>query len=947
MKLRSVGGLVEFVAPHVAACTENALRFHRQLYGYDSREPVAILLEDFSDFGHGGANTVPTNFVDLGIAPFSYVYDTVPAVDRMFWMANHEMAHVVTMDQATGRDLRFRGLFRGKVQPVAAHPESIFYNYLTNPRWNAPRWYHEGIAVFLETWMAGGLGRALGAYDEMTFRSMVLDEAPFWDVVGLESEGTASDFQVGVNAYLYGTRFMTYLAHQYGPQKLIEWTGRRPGSEAYFSRQFRHVYGVSLDTEWRRWIAFERDWQRRNLESVRRQPITPFRPLSAVPLGSVSRAFLDPARNKIYVAVRSLGKMAPVIAIDRATGKSEEIAEVRGPALFYVTSLAYDQAGGKLFFTADNYGWRDLYAVDLRTRKTERLMRDGRIGDLAFAAADRALWGIRHFNGISTLVRLKPPYATWEQMHSFPYGDDLYDIDVSPDGRLLTGSLARVDGSQLLVAIPLAELAAGEVSLATLYDFEVSAPENFVFSPDGRYLYGSSAYSGVSNVYRYDLEHKDIDILTNAETGFFRPVPLGGDELLVFRYSGEGLQPGVVPERRLEHVGAIRFLGQSLVERSPELKQWKVPSPATTDAASLQVARGPYDSLRHLSLDSIYPIVAQYKDSPAAGLAATISDSLNLSRIDLAVSYSPDTQQPTDERLHAEVSLRHWGWGLEATYNRADFYDLFGPTKTSRRGYSLGTSWSKVLRYDEPRRWTLDVGLVGWGNLETLPEAQNIAAGTDRLLDGRVTVGYEFVEKSLGASEPEEQGLRWRLHLGGRHAAGDTFSRLSGDLDVGWLLPIPHSSLWLRSSAGIADGRAGDPAASFYFGAFGNNYVDHQAARRYRQPESFPGLEINEVGGRDYGKVMVEWMLPPLRFRHAGTPGFYLTWAEVGLFSSLLRTEFDDRALERTVYDLGAQVDLKMVIFSNLSTTLSLGYARARQESGPSSDEFMASLKIL
>ena len=45
--------------------------------------------------------------------------------------------------------------------------------------------------------MAGGIGRGLGAYDEMVWRSMVRDDSYFCDVVGLESEGTAIDFQTG------------------------------------------------------------------------------------------------------------------------------------------------------------------------------------------------------------------------------------------------------------------------------------------------------------------------------------------------------------------------------------------------------------------------------------------------------------------------------------------------------------------------------------------------------------------------------------------------------------------------------------------------------------------------------------------------------------------------------------------------------------------------------
>ena len=55
---------------------------------------------------------------------------------------------------------------------------------------------HEGIAVFVDTWMAGGMGRAQGGYDEMVFRAMVRDEVPFYDPLGLVSEGTKIDFQV-------------------------------------------------------------------------------------------------------------------------------------------------------------------------------------------------------------------------------------------------------------------------------------------------------------------------------------------------------------------------------------------------------------------------------------------------------------------------------------------------------------------------------------------------------------------------------------------------------------------------------------------------------------------------------------------------------------------------------------------------------------------------------
>jgi hypothetical protein len=945
LKIVYPGPAFSYLVPHIAACSENALLFHKQLYNYTPSEDVTIFLEDFQDFGHGGANTVPDNIVNFGVAPFNYVYETVPGIDRMFWMANHEFAHIVTMDQGADRDNVFRRVFAGKVDPIEDNPLSIFYNYLTTPRWNAPRWYHEGIAVFLETWMSGGLGRAQGGYDEMVFRSMVQDGSHFYDVVGLESEGTTVDFQVGVNSYLYGTRFMSYLAYQYGPEKLIDWTARRPGSRAHFATQFREVYGAPLDEEWSRWVEWEKVWQEQSLESVRENPTTPFQRITEKTLGSVSRAFLDEERRKLYMAIRYPGQFAHIAALDIDDGSLTPITPVKGPALFYVTSLAYDRAGNSLFFTTDNNGWRDLYQVDLESGDARRLKKDLRAGDLAFNQEDRSLWGVRHVYGISTLIRMPFPYEDWDQIHSWPYGQDLYDIDISPDGSTLAGALAEVSGRQRLIKMSVSALLAGEAEEETLYDFENSSPANFAFSPDGRYLYGTSYYSGVSNVYRYDLEASDIHILTNAETGFFRPVPYDDESLIAFRYTGEGLAPGFIPNQTLERVGAIRFLGNAIAAEHPVVKDWQASSPATIDPDEVAEEREGYSSLANMRLQSVYPIIEGYKDSGAAGLRFNFADGLNVSGLALTVSYSPDDELDDTERLHAALDFHHWNWQMRARYNGGDFYDLFGPTKRSREGYSLGLAYNKTLVYDEPRAWRLKPAISFHGDLETLPDYQNVSAPSDKLISGSVQLEYEHLRHSLGAVD-HEAGVRWQLIASGNYADSELQPLLFTNLDYGWLLPIDHSSLWLRSSLGQSFGDEDNAFGQFFFGGFGNNYVDRLGIKRYREYYSFPGIELNEVGGENYGKLMLEWTLPPIRFRNAGVPSLYLNWARFALFASGLKTNLDDSDISRELTNLGLQVDFRTVMFSNLKTTVSLGYAVAEEE-GETSDEFMISLKIL
>ena len=61
---------------------------------------------------------------------------------------------------------------------------------------------------------------------------------------------------------------------------------------------------------------------------------------------------------------------------------------------------------------------------------------------------------------------------------------------------------------------------------------------------------------------------------------------------------------------------------------------------------------------------------------------------------------------------------------------------------------------------------------------------------------------------------------------------------------------------------------------------------------------------------------MVEWNLPPLRFRRAGSPGFYATWARPALFARAARHQPRRRPCRRTVTNVGAQVDLRLTLLS-------------------------------
>ena len=949
LRLVFMGPSDAYLAPYATQSFLDAFAFLKALFHYESTHKVTVLLADFSDYGNAGTSSVPHNAIRVQIAPLNFAFETILANERMKAIMNHELVHLIMMDEAAGSDRSFRALFGGKVLPVDAQPESILYFYLTSPRVAAPRWYHEGAAVFTDTWEDGGTGRAQGGYDEMVWRAMVRDNARFYDPLGLAAEGTKADFQVEVNSYLYGARFMTWLAYRYSPAKVIAWVARTPNTRAYYAAQFREVFGLSLEHAWNDWIAWEHTFQQANLAKIRQYPVTTGTDLSPRALGSVSRAFFDPAAHRLYAGFNYPGVVANIGSIDVNTGTLHRFVDIKGPNIYQVASIAYDPADSTLFYTTDNLDYRDLMALDVHTGKARMLQRDLRVGDLAFDRADKSLWGIRILNGLSTLVRIPPPYTDWKQIATFPYGTVPYDLDISPDGSRLVASFGDLSGKQNVRVLAMDRVLQGDATPAAEFDFNGGVPNNFVFSPDGRYLYGSSYYTGASNIFRYELATRALECVTNADTGFFRPIPLGNDELIVFRYTGGGFVPTRISATPLKDVSAITFLGEQTIEEHPELKTWLVNPSNDFSYDALKKTTGDYRLGGGLRRESIYPIVQGYKDTQAIGLRANFSDPLQLNRADVSLAYSLDHgtgRIPARERIHVEGEYDRYDWSVHGSLNNADFYDLFGPTKVSRKGYNLTVGHTNVLIFDQPRQLTLEVKGSAAGNLDQLPEYQNIAVHVNRLYSFETKLAYSYLRSSLGHVD-DEKGHTWSAVFHADDVESKVFTRMYGTYDVGTQLPISHSSLWLRNAAGFSPQAQSEPFANFYFGGFGNNYIDHGNIQRYREYYAFPGAALNEIGGRNFLRSVLEWELPPLRFSRAGTPGFYLSWLRPEVFAGGLGTNLDDPALRSRAATLGGQLDLRFTMLSALDMTFSVGGGIRVEPHTPDRRELMVSLTLL
>jgi hypothetical protein len=381
----------------------------------------------------------------------------------------------------------------------------------------------------------------------------------------------------------------------------------------------------------------------------------------------------------------------------------------------------------------------------------------------------------------------------------------------------------------------------------------------------------------------------------------------------------------------------------------PEVQGWVAANPSTIPYESQILRKGAYRPMRELSLESLIPVVEGYKNSVGLGASARFSDPLGYDALGVETSYSPDNRLPAKQRLHVAAGVRHTRWTAGAAWNGADFYDLFGPTKRSLAGYNGYVGYDLPLVFDPPQAMDFVAKLAYYGGLDTLPGFQNVTSPSKNLFTadaGFVAVDTRF---SPGAVDVEA-GHSWTINAHANGAAGDLIPSLTGTFDVGFPLPLNHSSIWLRSGASLSTGARANPLANSYLGGFGNNYVDsggNGGAQRYRELLSMPGFKLDALNGKSLVKSTLEWCLPPLRFEALGSPGFYASWVRPEVFVSALETDPDNRTLRRSAHDVGVQLDLQLHVMHRQSMMLSVGVARGFAAGGLGRSEFMLSLQVL
>ena len=143
-----------------------------------------------------------------------------------------------------------------------------------------------------------------------------------------------------------------------------------------------------------------------------------------------------------------------------------------------------------------------------------------------------------------------------------------------------------------------------------------------------------------------------------------------------------------------------------------------------------------------------------------------------------------------------------------------------------------------------------------------------------------------------------------------------------------------------------AGGKSDSPLASFYFGSFRNNYVDNRPEKRYREMESFPGFEIDEISRPPLRQADRRGQ-PAADALRRGRHGRILPdYVRPAVFAGAMLTQ-DPEGDSHHYMNVGAQLDFNFNVAMRLPMVFSIGAGGGFEDGDYRKTELLASLKIM
>jgi Tol biopolymer transport system component len=549
------------VARRVAYVAERAHAVLSPVLRHLPDEPTYIVLRDDSESANGEGTALPYNRMTLFVTGPADLSEFEDYDDWMGQLVTHEYAHVLHLDTVSGVPEIINALM-GKF-------------YSSNAR--LPRWFVEGLAVHQESRHTSG-GRLRASQFDMFLRMAALEDRL---LTLAQISNLIYEFPGGNAPYLYGARFLRYLADRYGDDLLADMIEDFGDDLVPFAlnRVCRRHTGrtlVELYDEWQAVIVRE---YRAVAASIRARGIVEGTRLTDHGENTSYPTFVSD-REVVYAA-STRDEPFQLRRLDVRDGRSARVVRIRGRS---ASSLHPD--GRRLYYATpaphrDRYVFFDLFVHDLVDDDSERLSHGLRAEHPDIAPDGRRVAftingaGTRHL-AIASLDDVEGSRRVLVRSRRF---DQVYTPRWSPDGRAIAFSAWRRGGYRDIYLVD------PETGTETRITSDRALDTGPAWSPDGRWLYFSSDRTGISNIYAYELASGTTMQVTNVLGGAFQPaISPDGSTLVYAGFTSRGFDLWTLP------LDAARFrAADPYVDDRPE--------PANDDAEILPLVSENYDPL--------------------------------------------------------------------------------------------------------------------------------------------------------------------------------------------------------------------------------------------------------------------------------------------------------------------------------------------------------------
>lgn len=830
------GGL-EHVAQRAAQLAPQIEAQLIRLVGARERITTDIVLTDDSESANGFASALPYAHVQLYVTAPDEMSALSEHDDWLSTLMIHEGTHIVHVSQVAGLPALYNAILGRQLAPISLQPP----------------WLKEGLAVYAESTLTGG-GRLRSSSFEMMIRADVIDHR-FATLDQISADPIR--WPAGIH-YLYGSKFVEFIANLYGPSVFATVTQDASDDVIPYavSRPFYRATGRTIE---QLYAAFQASTQRRideQLASVEARGLREGRRLTTHGRNVAFPRYVNAHCRRGNSSANQKPSKSGALLYFRSDGHErsgyyelglESTAAGASPSDLLVARASGEHATlgpdcsiwfESIAVSRRRYGFSDLFRQPPETTSPSGLessrqrMTIGRRAMAPDISADGSqVVYVTNRAGTTTLriakvddlgrlseERVLVPSATYEQVFTPRF---------SPNGeRVVFGVWTRGGFRDLRIV----EVATGLVSQPWR---DRAVDQQPVFSPDGQWLYFSSDRSGIPNIYAYELQSGKLWQVTNVRTGAFMP-ELSPDQkqLYYVGYGSRGYDLYAMPLDRQDFLPAVT---------QPEARDDRT---TLIDLGAHPIR--PYHALTTLRPRAVDLNYQTEESGQRLTLTAKGSDIAGLHSVKATMIFEPEGASP-------DVYLNY-------DYGRLpiDFYARVHRKVDPNRSYRYGTYREPI---DEIRTGaTTGIGIPfpaefesQYASFEYSAEQVSSVLPTGLAADPFATVPSEprrGVSSSLRAAYQysnvestalavgDERGLRCYVSVQGAHRAlGSELEGSRAEARVTGYVPMPWARHHVLALSGFAGASTGNAFYGFTFGG-------------YRDPEFWRNLTLGIGQGR-------------------------------------------------------------------------------------------------